>query len=216
MGGGVLAPRRTWEAGSIPQALGAFSQTASGTRPRGAFCHGENVNQVSSSMPRWSTSNQTGVWWNVKVINNGESQILSFLSSNNKFRRPEMSASRVACLISSIPALIRWCDLMWLSAVESRLGYFFFFTQTLIIVVGRPCPYQLQFIFKPRLTCLTADCLKIPPHSHREDLYTERLITRNASKVLLFSGCSSISVRVQLHQSSAAVQPLGFMPPNSF
>lgn len=39
IGGGMLAPRRTLEAGeaSIPQALGAFSQTTSGTRPRGAF-----------------------------------------------------------------------------------------------------------------------------------------------------------------------------------
>ncbi len=34
-----------------------------------------------------------------------------------------MSASRVACLISSIPALIRWCDLIWLSAAESRQAF---------------------------------------------------------------------------------------------
>lgn len=33
-----------------------------------------------------------------------------------------MSASRVACLISSIPALIR-CDLMWLPAAESRQAF---------------------------------------------------------------------------------------------
>lgn len=29
---------------------------------------GENVSHVSSPMPRWSRSNQTAVWWNVKVI----------------------------------------------------------------------------------------------------------------------------------------------------
>lgn len=28
---------------------------------------GKNVTNVSSPMPRWSRSNQPGVWWNVKV-----------------------------------------------------------------------------------------------------------------------------------------------------
>lgn len=57
-----------------------------------------------------------------------------------------MSASRVAGLISSIPALIR-CDLIWLSAAESR--------EALHADVGNCCgktsAVSSGFIFKLRL-----------------------------------------------------------------
>lgn len=60
-----------------------------------------------------------GMW---SIINNSKIKNSELSdSSSNKFRQPKLSASRA--VISNIPALIRWCDLMCLSAVESRLSF---------------------------------------------------------------------------------------------
>lgn len=103
-----------------------------------------------------------------------ESDSQCFVSPSNKFRRPKMSASRVACLINRIPALIK-CDLIRLSP----LSHVMLSTQTLIIIVERPCPYQQQFIFQQKLTSLTTDCLRIPQNSTDSGIYSSETLIKH-------------------------------------
>lgn len=102
-----------------------------------------------------------------------------------------MSDSRVASRIRSIPTLIK-LDLIWMSAAESREA----FHADIDNYCGKALSISVEFIFKLRLTSLTADCQKTPQHSTESRIYiTEPLVTCNAPKTQLPSGRSSVSER---------------------
>lgn len=78
-----------------------------------------------------------------------------------------MSASRVACLISSIPALIRR-DLIWLSAAESRRA----FHANIDNYCGKALPISTAIYIQTKTDCFNRRPSEDSSTFHREqDLY---------------------------------------------